>query len=477
MLDRFRQIEPKVLFAVDGYRYGGKDFDRRSVVAELQRGLPTLRNLVLVPYLDRNAQASAFDNGVPWQSLLGRATEILYEEVEGDHPLWIVYSSGTSGPPKAIVHGHAGILITTLRSLAFEFDTGEGDRFFWYTSTSWIMWNKLVFAGLVGATVVLYDGNPGYPDPSTMWRFCGAARVSVLGTSPAFIAACMKAGTEPDKIADLSAVHTLGASGSPLSDDAYRWIYRHIGKDVLLASGSGGTDIAGGFVGPCVLLPLHAGEMQCRQLGVAVHAFDEQGNAVIDQVGEMVITEPMPSMPLYFWGDADGARYRESYFDMYPGKWRQGDWMMITRRGTALVYGRSDATINRHGLRLGSADLYRAVERVDEVLDSLIVDLEYLGRPSWMGLFVQLRPGVAFDDALRAKINDAIRTSVSARFIPDDIQLVDAIPRTLTGKKMELPVKKMLLGTPPEKAASRDAMANPQALDWFVAFAQRFRAA
>jgi acetoacetyl-CoA synthetase len=373
--------------------------------------------------------------------------------------------------PKPIVHGHGGMLMNTLKSLAFEWDLRRGDRFFWYTSSGWIMWNLLASAPVVDCTVCLMDGSPGYPDAGTLWRFAADAKADFVGTSPAFVGICMKAGIEPAKIADLSRMRTLGCSGSPLSGDAYRWIYRQFGADVFLASGCGGTDVAGGIVGSNPLLPLHEGEMQCRLLGVDVAACDEQGRPLEDEVGEMMIGAPMPSMPLCFWNDADGRRYRESYFSMAPAKWRQGDWQRITPRGGAVYYGRSDDTLNRQGVRMGTAELYRAIEAVPEVLDSLVVDLEYLGRASFMPLFVQLRAGSNLDLELKNKINEAIRTAVSARFIPDEIFAVAEIPRTLTGKKMELPVRNLLLGRPLEKVASRDAMANPASLDTFVKLA------
>ena len=467
VLERFRQIDPKVLIAVDGYRYGGKDFDRRAVIEELRAKLPSLERVVLIPYL--NAAAS-LPGATTWNDL--KSTEPLsFAQLPFDHPLWIVYSSGTSGLPKPIVHGHGGMLMNTLKSLAFEWDLRRGDRFFWYTSSGWIMWNLLASALIVDSTVCLMDGHPGFPDAGTLWRFAADAKADFVGTSPAFVGICMKAGIEPAKIADLSRMRTLGCSGSPLSGDAYRWIYRQFGPEVFLASGCGGTDVAGGIVGSNPLLPLHEGEMQCRFLGVDVAACDEQGRPLDDEVGEMMIGAPMPSMPLYFWNDAEGRRYRESYFNMAPAKWRQGDWLRITPRGGAVVYGRSDATLNRQGVRMGTAELYRAIEAVPEVLDCLVVDLEYLGRASFMPLFVQLRPGIELDATLKGRINEAIRTAVSARFIPDEIFAVAEVPRTLTGKKMELPVRNLLLGRPVEKVASRDAMANPASLDYFVRLA------
>jgi len=466
VLDRFRQIDPRVLIAVDGYRYGGKDFDRRAVVEELRSQLPTLEHVVLIPYLNAEATLSG---AAAWKDLRGTG-KLAFTQLPFDHPLWIVYSSGTSGLPKPIVHGHGGMLMNTLKSLAFEFDLRRGDRFFWYTSSGWIMWNLLA-SSLVGeCSALLMDGHPGWPDPGALWRFAAAAKADFVGTSPAFVGVCMKAGLEPAKAADLGRMRSLGCSGSPLSGDAYRWIYRQF-PQVFLACGCGGTDVAGGIVGSSPLLPIYEGEMQCRLLGVDVDACDSDGRPLADEVGEMMIGTPMPSMPLHFWNDPEGKRYRESYFSMLPAKWRQGDWLRVTPRGGAVVYGRSDATIKRHGVRMGTAELYRAIEAVPEVLDCLVVDLEYLGRPSYMPLFVQLRPGAELDAALRARIAQAIRTAVSARFVPDDIFTVAEVPRTLTGKKMELPVRNLLLGRPPDKVASRDAMANPASLDYFVAFA------
>ena len=473
VVDRFKQIEPKVLFAVDGYRYGGKDFDRRDVVAELQRELPSLERLVLVPYLNPMHSRPGCVTPCAGRGCSRQRRPLAFEQVPFDHPLWVVYSSGTSGLPKPIVHGHGGIVLQMQKGLALELDLKPEDRFFWFSTTGWIMWNLLVGGLVRGSTILLLDGNPGWPDPGTLWRFAGASRASFVGASAAFIGLCMKSGIEPAKIADLSRVRAVGSTGSPLSVEGYRWVYEHVGRDLLLASISGGTDPAASFVGACPILPVYAGEIQCRALGVAAYAYDDQGNAVTDQVGELVITEPMPSMPLYFWNDAGGKRYQESYFDMYPGKWRHGDWIRITPRGGAVIYGRSDATINRHGIRMGTAELYRAIEDLPEVLDSIVVDLEYLGRESYMPLFVVLREGVDLDEALKARIKEKIRTAASARYVPNDIFAIAEVPRTLTGKKMELPVKRLLLGHPIDKIASPDAMSNPRSLEYFVGFAQK----
>ena len=347
----------------------------------------------------------------------------------------------------------------------------------WYSTTGWIMWNSQVTALLVGATICIYDGNPGYPDMGTLWRFAGETRQTAFGAGAAFYANCMKAGVEPRKEANLDMLQTVGSTGSPLPPEGYEWVYGQLGPDVLLATISGGTDVTASFVCACPLLPVYSGEMQCRALGIAVYAMDEQGRPLTDEVGELVVTKPMPSMPLYFWNDPGGRRYHDSYFDMYPGWWRHGDWLRITPRGGAIIYGRSDTTINRHGIRMGTSEIYRVVEAMPEVLDSLVVDLEYLGRESYMPLFVVPAPGVVLDEALKQKINAGIRSALSSRHVPNEIFAIAQVPRTLSGKKMELPVKKILLGTEAHKAASRDAMANPDSLDWFIALARQREAA
>lgn len=477
VLDRFRQIEPKVLFAVDGYRYGGKSFDRRAVLGEIVAQLPTLEQVVLLPYLDTAASPQALRGGVTYASLLGQPdAPLVFEQVPFDHPLWIVYSSGTTGVPKAIVHGHGGVLIEHLKTLVLQQDLRPGDRLCWLSSTGWIVWTLLASGLLAGCTLVVFDGHPAWPDAGEVWRLLGESRTRHFGCGAALVVGSMKAGVEPARIADLSALDAISVTGSPLTADAFEWLYTQVKRDWWVAPISGGTDIASGFVAGNPLDPVTAGEMQCKCLGVAVEAFDEAGRAVVGEVGELVVTEPMPTMPLHFWNDPGDRRYRESYFETYPGQWRHGDWIRFTARGTSVIYGRSDTTINRHGIRMGTAEIYRVVEDLPEVLDSLVVDLEYLGRASFLPLFVVLRPGHGLDDALKARIKERVRSAASARHVPDEVYAIAEVPRTLTGKKMELPVRKLLLGMPADKVASADAMANPGSLGFFVELAQQLGA-
>ncbi len=467
VLDRFRQIDPKVLIAQDSFYLAGRKMNRRSVVAGIAEGLPGLAQRVMVPALE-----DVPEGWLGWADLLSQSVSSAPVAVPFSHPLWIVYSSGTTGNPKPIVHGHGGVLLECAKA-ALHLDLGPEDRFAWLTSSGWIMWNAQFFALVQGASVALFDGAPNHPDMLEVWRMVSRERLTSFGAGAAFLMGCQKAGVAPGRDLDLGALRSVGSTGSPLSPEAYEWVYRDVKADLWLAPLSGGTDIAGAFVGGNPMLPVRAGEMQCRMLGNAVRAFDEAGQEVIGQVGELVCTAPLPSMPLGFWGDDDGERFRESYFDTWPGVWRHGDWIEITPEGGAVIYGRSDATINRHGLRLGSSEIYRAVEALEEVQDSLVVDLEFLGRESFMPLFVVTAPNVVLDDALRDRIRACIRADVSPRFVPDVIEAITEVPRTLSGKKLEVPVKKLLLGGDPSRVVNRDSMANPGSFDWFVDYARQ----
>ena len=475
VVDRFAQIEPKALFAVDGYRYNGRDFDRLDVVTGLQREMPTLRRTVVLPYLDPRPELSRLDDAIGWDDLLaeGEGALLEFEQVPFDHPLWVLYSSGTTGLPKAIVQGHGGILLEHLKKLHLHVDAQRGDRLFWFTTTGWMMWNFLVGGLLTRAAIVLYDGSPGHPDMGVLWDLAERTEMTCFGTSASYIAGCMKAAVQPAGSRDLSRLRAVGSTGSPLAPEGFQWVYDELGEDTWLFSTSGGTDVCTAFVGGVPLLPVYRGELQARALGAKVEAFDEAGRAVVDEVGELVITEPMPSMPLFFWDDADGSRYRASYFEQYPGVWRHGDWIEITSRGTAVIYGRSDSTINRQGVRMGTSEIYRAVQAVPEVLDALVVDVPSRGGEGWMPLFVVLRNEAELDEELKDEVKRRIREQCSPRHVPNEIFQISEVPRTLSGKVLEVPVKRILSGTPPERAASRDSLANPDALDYFVALRGR----
>jgi acetoacetyl-CoA synthetase len=466
VVDRFAQIEPRVLFTVDGYRYGGRSHDRLEVVRQLQAAMPSLERTVVLGYLDPEPPLDGLQNATRWEDFLaeGDAGPLEFAQVAFDDPLWVLYSSGTTGLPKAIVHGHGGILLESLKQLRLHVDLQADDHLFWFTTTGWMMWNFVVAGLLTDASIVLYDGNPGHPDLGTLWQLAEQAGITTFGTSASFIAACLKDGVDPRPGRDLSRLRAVGSTGSPLSPEGFDWVYDRLGPDVWLFSTSGGTDLCTAFVGGVPTLPVYRGELQARALGAKVEAWNADGVPVVGEVGELVITEPMPSMPLRLWGDDDGSRYRASYFETYPGVWRHGDWIELTERGTAIITGRSDATINRGGIRMGTAEIYRAVLAVDEVVDALVVELPRAGTQGFMPLFVVLRDGIELDDALVAGIRTRIREDCSPRHVPDEIRAVPAIPRTLSGKALEVPVKRILSGEPVERTVSRDALADPEAL-------------
>ncbi|MCX4750762.1 acetoacetate--CoA ligase [Kitasatospora sp. NBC_01287] len=472
VLDRLQQIEPVVLFAVDGYHYGGKNHDRAEVVAELRRELPTLRAVVHVPLLGTPAPEGARD----WADLTSQDTEPVFEPLPFDHPLWVLYSSGTTGLPKAIVQSQGGILVEHLKQAGLHLDLGPADRFLWYTSTGWMMWNFLVAGLLVGATVVTYDGSPGHPTTGALWEVAARTGATVLGTSAAYVIASRKAELHPGRDLDLSAVRCIGTTGSPLPPDGFRWIYDEVKPDVWLASVSGGTDVCSCFVGGVPTLPVHLGEIQAPCLGAAVESWDVNGKPHIDEVGELVVTKPLPSMPTGFWNDPDGARYRDSYFEMFPGTWRHGDWITVTSRGTVVIHGRSDSTLNRQGVRMGSSDIYEVVERLPEITESLVIGLEEDGGGYWMPLFVVLAPGAALDDGLRGRIRTVLREQLSPRHVPDEVIAVDGLPHTLTGKRIEVPVKRLLAGTPLDQAVNPGSVDNLDHLRFFERLGRERRA-
>ncbi|AWI29247.1 acetoacetate--CoA ligase [Streptomyces tirandamycinicus] len=443
VLDRFQQVEPVVLFTVDGYRYGGKEHDRADVVAELRRELPTLRAVVHIPLLGSPAPEGALE----WSALTAGDVEPDFEQVPFEHPLWVLYSSGTTGLPKAIVQSQGGILLEHFKQLGLHCDLGPGDRFFWYTSTGWMMWNFLVSGLLTGTTVVLYDGSPGHPDTGAQWAIAERTGTTLFGTSAAYVMACRKAGVHPARDHDLTTVRCVATTGSPLPPDGFRWLHDEVREDLWIASVSGGTDVCSCFAGAVPTLPVHIGELQAACLGTDLQSWDPHGKPLVGEVGELVVTNPMPSMPIRFWNDPDGSRYRDSYFEMFPGVWRHGDWITITDHGSVVIHGRSDSTLNRQGVRMGSADIYEVVERLPEIRESLVIGLEEPDGGYWMPLFVHLAPGAALDDDLRSRIKRAIREQLSPRHVPDEIIEVPGVPHTLTGKRIEVPVKRLLQGT------------------------------
>jgi acetoacetyl-CoA synthetase len=471
VIDRFKQIEPKVLLAVDGYQYNGKPVDRSREVAEIRAALPGLKHTVLVPYLRAEPREIAGGPVVAWSSLLDREAELHPEQLPFDHPLWVLYSSGTTGLPKAIVHGHGGVLLEALKAFTLHKDLKPGDRFFWFTTTGWVMWNAVVGGLLGGATIILYDGSPAYPSLDALWDLAAESRMTDLGLSPGLLTACMKAGIEPRRTHDLSALRSIGVTGSPLPPEGFDYVYEKVKPDVWLASISGGTDVASAFVGGCPLLPVRRGEMQCRLLGTRVEAWDEAGRPLEDEVGELVVTEPIPSMPLFFWNDPGDERYHASYYDTYPGVWRHGDWIRITPSGGAVIYGRSDSTLNRMGVRMGSGDIYSVVDEMPEIADCLVVGVELPGGDYFMPLFVALAEGERLEGGLEERIRTALRTRLSPRHVPDRILAVPALPRTLNGKRLEVPVKRILSGVDPARAVNPGSITNAHMIPYFVELA------
>ena len=476
VIDRFAQIGPKIVFIADGYRFGGKDFDRAAEVRTILAELPTVERVIWLSYLDPNG-SPAIDGALAWGDLLDHPPvardDFVFERVAEDHPLWVLFSSGTTGLPKPIVHAHVGVLVEHLKSTGLGQSLGPESRMFFYTTTGWMMFNALVSALLQGTSIVLYDGHPAHPTPALLWQLAADAGATCFGASPTFVQMMRKAGIVPRERFDLARLNQVLLTGSPVTPESTAWFYESVKRDLWVTSPSGGTELCAGLVGGSPLLPVYAGEIQTRLLGMDVHAWNDDGQDVLDEVGELVVTSPSPSMPLHFMHDPGGARYRETYFERFPGVWRHGDFIKINARGGCYIYGRSDSTLNRHGVRIGSAEVYRAVEQLDEVADSLVVCLELAGGGFYMPLFVRLGDGAALDDALRERIAAKLRADCSPRHVPDEIHQVRTVPYTLTGKKMEIPVRRILAGTPPEKAASREAMMDPSALDWFIDFARK----
>ncbi len=461
VIDRFQQIEPKVLLTVDGYRYGGKDVDRLEQVRSIRQYLPSLSKIIFLPYLNEKAE---FPGAIPWEEVVREKVETSPTLVPFNHPLWILFSSGTTGLPKPIVQGHGGILLEHLKALALHLDVKAGDWFSWWTTTGWMMWNFLVGGLLHGSTIVLYDGSPGYPEPGALFDLADRTRLNILGAGAAYYSSCMKAGLKPREQNDLRHLRAVGSTGSPLSPEAFQWLYQDVKQDLWVVSLSGGTDLCTAFLGGSPLLPVRAGELQCRSLGASVYAATEDGQEVVDQVGELVITAPMPSMPLYFWNDPEGARYRASYFDLFPGIWRHGDWIKITPQGSAVILGRSDATLKKKGVRMGTSEIYHVVDALPEVIDNLVVGVDLPDGEYYMPLLVTLKGGTPLTPKLEDRIREKIRKELSSRHVPDEIIAVRAIPRTLNGKKLEVPLRKILMGVPIERALNPGSVTDPSAV-------------
>ncbi|GAA0430938.1 acetoacetate--CoA ligase [Lentibacillus halophilus] len=471
VIDRFQQIEPKVMITVDGYRYNGKDFDRTSVVEDIQSELPGLEATIVIPYLNSNPDINRLTNVTLWDDAVSTPGKLTYEHVAFNDPLWVLFSSGTTGKPKPIVQSQGGILLEHLKALTFHVDLGKGDRFFWFTTTGWMMWNFLVGGLLTGSTIILYDGSPGYPDKRMLWKFAQDTKMTVFGTSASFITACMKDGLEPGNEFDLSRLESISSTGSPLPPEGFQWCYNHVKEDLWIASASGGTDICTAFILGAPILPVYAGELQCRGLGAKIESFDDNANPQIGEVGELVLTEPFPSMPIYFWNDPDGSRLHDSYFNVFPGIWRHGDYLKITDRYTCVIYGRSDATINRGGIRIGTSEIYRAVDHVSDVSDSLIVDVPKGDGDSYTPLFVLMKDGKELTEDVKKTIKSEIRTQCSPRHVPSAIYDVPDLPKTLNGKKLEIPIKKILMGKSVDEVVNKGSLSNEASLDYFVKLA------